>query len=1194
MYSPHEIDRGGGRRRGGGGERNAFPGPYSHHPSAAGRFPYGGSAPGGRNLLASTPVSSTAQVATEESFSLVPGTFLSFAAIIRLAPDLVDEIQRVEAQGGAARIKFDSHQNNPSGNVFDVGGKEFRFTWSPEMGELCDIYEEDQNGEDGDWLLVESGRPWRKLNVRRILDESTKNHLKMISEEAKRNLESQKAIVLDPGNPSVKSRVKELASDEVSPLKTLKQKKEPPFKKQKVESPQAGGPPKDVHKYGFPSTTPVKGRLSTSPVPSAPDQSDPIASPSATGNLNNVQAIAQDPMAIQESFKENVVSSVREIPSRAFGGVQGTTGFTGNQSAMSTDLQDLLITLLKEKPNGMSIKALEKAVGNTIHSSVRKIEPILKKIATFQASGQYLLKPGVEVEKIIQRSFAETGSSPGDNSCKMTDPEDNHGAVPGQPHSCLTKNFPAGDFEEQAFSESTKYGEHTNLVEKIEITQHSSAHLCDKKGSVNSEGQAGSSSNTGNDSDKDSNRSDSDSPRRTSSTSPEGSGSVSSSDSDSGSSYDSKEGSDVDVDIITIGDEKEPNHSGINEKQDSHGSQDVEIEDLPDNNQEAEQTTVVVSATNADVKSVEKYQHTSPDHKHQDMFNGRENIVSDDIWHEQLDGSEKSRGKYKRAADTNHLEEDSHHLKRSKAGILAQSSKHGHRAPHFSGNQYKISPGRLNQKHYKSLDSQMPNMYNSYSVKSDLQKGYNYATPEKTIAEMQQSSRRSAAWSHDTETADRSGKHADSLGRCVKYQEQSVLTHGLPKQKDKFHRVTPDEIGNSSEKSNRKVKESGRRNGQPMPWESEYRKYGDHVKKFNMEVHLLNSQIMGSSLKASDRGHSINAGRSSLVNGRCGMLHRELSDLEFSELRKPFPKKPGGDKKQFERKGSFKQWDTKGGNSDTWNAHLGREKPAGPPNLDAGKPSTPNLRAGVPGNLKGSSKRWPPYPYTEDPLRPLRTLAQSHLQNSAAEMRSLSNKAPNISHQAIEGEQIGIKGYGDTHKSSHVRTQHHDSKQELAPCSVKRNKSQNSNASADATDRRKGDSLNKGHNGDSKRRKSSDEDNLYSKYERDEPELKGPIKDFSQYKEYVQEYQEKYDSYCSLNNILEGVRKDFEKLGRDLISAKGRDMVRYQNIVDQLRERYRHCGPRHMRLKKIFLVLHEELKNLKQRIKYFAEPYIND
>lgn len=73
--------------------------------------------------------------------------------------------------------------------VIDVGGKEFRFRWSQENGDLSDIYEERQSGEDGNGLLVESGSAWRKLNVQRILDESTTSRVKKLSEEAERKKE---------------------------------------------------------------------------------------------------------------------------------------------------------------------------------------------------------------------------------------------------------------------------------------------------------------------------------------------------------------------------------------------------------------------------------------------------------------------------------------------------------------------------------------------------------------------------------------------------------------------------------------------------------------------------------------------------------------------------------------------------------------------------------------------------------------------------------------------------------------------------------------------------------------------------------------------------------------------------------------------------------------------------------------------
>ncbi|MCH95244.1 dentin sialophosphoprotein-like, partial [Trifolium medium] len=67
---------------------------------------------------------------------------------------------------------------------------------------------------------------------------------------------------------------------------------------------------------------------------------------------------------------------------------------------------------------------------------------------------------------------------------------------------------------------------------------------------------------------------------------------------------------------------------------------------------------------------------------------------------------------------------------------------------------------------------------------------------------------------------------------------------------------------------------------------------------------------------------------------------------------------------------------------------------------------------------------------------------------------------------------------------------------------------------------------------------------------------------------------------------------EFGKLGVDLENAeRSGNQDRYDDIAAQIRESYRRCGSRHMRLKKIFLVLHEELLSTKQRIKDFADWY---
>ncbi|GAB4842435.1 hypothetical protein Ancab_012407 [Ancistrocladus abbreviatus] len=1203
MYSgSHKFGRGGGAGgRGGGGKRNVFSVPPPHRPSSSGggRLSLGGSAPRSRNPSVSAQSSGAAQVAVEETFSLLPGNPLSFAAIIRLAPDLVDEIKRVEAQGGAARIKFDSNPNNSSGNVIDVGGKEFRFTWSGETGGLCDIYEERQGSEDGNGLLVESGCPWRKLNVQRVLDESTKNHVKMRSEEAERKHKSRKAIVLEPGNPSMKSQAKALAAVEVSPWKAFKQKKEPPFKKHKVEPPQASAPPKGVHKSGIPSVT-VKGKLSTSPLPSPPNQSMSTASPSAI-NGNKSQAIAEDAMPVPITAKESVFSSERELPNQAFGGVQETTGYKGNQAAMPTDLQNVLVALLKEKPNGMSLKALEKAVVDPFPNSARMIEPILKKIATFQAPGRYLLKPGVELER-LKKSFSESGSSPEDNHHKMPVPEENHSAASAPLDVAFTEKSPAEDLEEQMPLDSSKYGEQAKLVEKIDMPQHSQDPFGDKKGFDNSVGQPGSSSDSGSDSDSDSDSSDSGSDSgsqsRSRSRSPMESGSGSSSDSDSDSSSNSKEGSDIDVNIMTSDDEKEMKHSGIAEKEDGHGSEAVEIgKDLSGDNEGAD----VDLSPNTDSKSVGKIEPSSLYHeKHQvhqniDVVNNRDNIVTDGFGHEQLDSSERSKGNSKGGADVMHLEENSEHVKCSKTGNSAPyiiSEHQGSHGPAFAGSPERSSPDGLNDDHYDGRNIQMPNRYDrNDNMESGLQRGYGYAGPGKSIVEQQQSGRRASLWSHDPEVVDKSGKHADSWEQGMRHPERSVNTNeGLSKHENILHRQKQDEEGNSNEKTNRKFKDSSH-GKKHLRQESHYRKHNEQVKKFRTEEHFSNSHIE-CSLKASDRA---GVSRSPVVNGKGGMLQRELSDLELGELREPMPDEPEGDKTDFEKKGSFKHSETNEGHSDYWNPDLGKGRPFNKPALDTGKPSSPNIRSGIPRNSEGSSKRRSEDPYIEDPLRPNRAV-QSNLRQSMVEVRSLSNKAADIRQEAAESQQTDMEGYGETHKKPHVRTQHQDLTQELPSNSVKGNKSLKSSSLTEAIDRRRDLSSNEARNGDRKRSESSSNENSsYSKYEKEEPELKGPIKDFLQYKEYVQEYQEKYDSYLSLNKILEGYRDEFEKYGRDLESAKvHKDMERYHNIVAQLRASYRQCASRHKRLKKVFVVLHKELKNLKQRIKVFAEPYLKD
>lgn len=113
---------GGGRGGGGGVGKRNIPSPFQpppihrSSPASAGRLPVGGAgAPRNRGVSSSSGAPDGG--GAEETFSLVTGNPLNFAMIIKLAPDLVEEIKRVEAEGGAARIKFDANAKNSPGNV---------------------------------------------------------------------------------------------------------------------------------------------------------------------------------------------------------------------------------------------------------------------------------------------------------------------------------------------------------------------------------------------------------------------------------------------------------------------------------------------------------------------------------------------------------------------------------------------------------------------------------------------------------------------------------------------------------------------------------------------------------------------------------------------------------------------------------------------------------------------------------------------------------------------------------------------------------------------------------------------------------------------------------------------------------------------------------------------------------------------
>lgn len=1216
-----------GRGGGGSGAKRNIHAPPIGRPTPTARMSMG-SAPRGRggptSAAASSPSTSSLQV--EESFSLVRENPLNFGMAIKLAPDLVEEIKRVEAQGGTARIKFGA---NASGNVIHVGDKTFKFTWSREPGDLCDIYEERRSGDGENGMLVESGGTWRKLNVERELDESTKNHVKRRSEEAERKLKSRKAIVLEHQNPSMKNQMKAFAASESNQWRNFKNRKEPPFKKPKSET-TSGGPPKSVYKPGLPTTTLSKGRLSAvSPLSSQSEQLGPSTSPLGSVDLVKGHTVVSDFSATQNLTK--VSSSEKELANRRNSNINEKSKHNRNIEAKPADLRSLMISqLLEHQSTGMSLKALEKAIGDAIPNSTWKMEPILKQIANYQAPGRYVLKPGMEMDGF--KKLPQSGSSPEINRDQSPAPQ-KFDQLPAQDPS-IPMGTAANNEEPGELNLTPAHT--TDITENVDTVQKSPENLSDKNVSNNSEGMAGSSSDSGSDSDSESDSSDSGSDSgshsKSKSRSPVGSRSGSSSDSDTDASSSSKQASDEDVDIMTSDDNKEsklklqdPDPTASrnpvlwsnldnedvdivnSENQDNHVSDVIEIDiekDSPEGVHGGEMLEPNHLFGNKEGgEPIEGIKPSSANHYEQQerrvsekkTYDDGGSVVNDGFKHGQSGTQGRSsKGNSKRRSDDKHSDERTHSKKRSKSKNSIEPVA-GTINSLFGESPCNSSPDRPLQ----GPDKQPADLMEDRTTRNDtnypdLQTGPNQAI-YRPVSDSQQPAKRSSEARVGTEAPageKRSGKH-NSLDRGVKYSERSLqISEGLQMQKG-FTTEARSDDGLVNER--RLLKSTGLGDKHAPILES-------HNKKSEMtgkvkEIGPSSNSYRGYSPKDNNPN---TADRSPVMNGRSGLLRREHSDLELGEFREPFHEETPASKKQFERKSSFKHLENKQMDAEYWNSDFSGGKTSNKTPADLGKLSSPNSENAISSIPDGPYKRKSQDNYVDDLTKPHHRSSRpldlhhqprgdlNYQQNTIPEMCGKTRFA-----EAGMGQSASVEAYGETSRKMPTNSteQQHDPVRGVGvdPRATKHSKKQKPKMTGVSNDRRI-NALTGSNDGRQKKKLSSSDEtsSSFTKFEKEEPDLKGPIRDISQYKEYVKEYQEKYESYCSLNKILESYRDDFSKLGKDLEAYKGRDMKRYNDILEQMRSSFRQCGEKHKRLKKIFVVLYEELKHLKQMIKDYA------
>ncbi|KAG8073763.1 hypothetical protein GUJ93_ZPchr0006g45174 [Zizania palustris] len=1128
----------------------------------------------------------------EEAFSLESSGPPAFAAIIKLTPDLVDEIRRAEESGRGARIKFNPNMYNSSDNIIDVGGKEFKFTWASEHG-LCDIYEERHSGEDGNGLLLESGSVWRKMNVQRILDESAKNLVKMRSEEAERLSKSRKSIVLDPANPSVKNQAKSMAAAAVEGnmrRMNWKQKKEF-FKNNKAA---VIAPTKSVSKVKLSNRMP-KGNFSTSPALS-PEQPGPsIPSFPAGSDANNEVIIPLDPFDLNKDENSKVEKST---PNRMYQGInRRASAVSASIDDNTTELRSLLISVLSENPKGMNLKALEKAATDAFPNASQKIESIVKTIANFQASGRYLLKPRLDAERSKRRASG-SGISINDN---------------------IEEGAPSLKMDEEG-APSLKMDD-PDMFERIDIGGSPVSAAQDQKVNNESDGKAGTSSESGSDSDSDSESSGSDSGSQSRSAA---SGSGSSSDSDSDASSSSKEESDEFVDI-TNDDDKGESHrkvadelkltspprdftalDGDDEQIDigtnleyQSTSPQIDLNNFNHNNDETAYTAVPTDSFNAshldkppEIPGSKNTVNTSIDPSRIDSKYAANEMSYDDLLARIIEKGSKP--KLKRCSGNENSSTIPEGAKRAKddiySGATSSVSEHRQTLPPDKHVNDRLSKetGNVSWDAHSDLRAQdsSPAVKGRPLASGNIQK-INQSPNVLNQTMHSERTQEKIEKSISKKKADKMQKPWNSLdanhGKVLHAEDQYVnfgdsddsatrkrARHGVLQVEDKLLKHSKDaNIDANSMMSAKSAKGNvGFDDIKPFPVSNENNDDPSNLQRNNAERSPLGKKV----------------------------LQRELSDLELGEFRETsLENETVRTRKQFERNSSSKSIDGKLANVENSFPSTANRKAAQSTSHDQRKPSPQEFGFGGNINQEGFPKKTPGYDFGNN---------RSQQRGNALQSQQLPKADNPVLEIALHPDQPGEKqGKREAWIVQCGMLDHVDSKKKKSTPKLLQNGSRNAIGSrtqksispAENEERSRNNFLIENETSRKRRESSSDEDNLFfSKYDKDEPELKGPIKDFSQYKDYVQEYNEKYEVYSYLNSQIEKTQSEFLKIQEDLNVAKERNKDLYYNILERLRDMYHESGTRHKLMKKVFLLLHEELQTTKRRIKDFAEAYSNE
>nr|XP_025880127.1 dentin sialophosphoprotein-like isoform X2 [Oryza sativa Japonica Group] len=1026
-------------------------------------------------------------------------------------------------------------------------------------------------------------------------------------------LRGARSIVLDPANPSVKSQAKSMAAAAVEGnMRRMNWKQKKEFYKKNPAAVIA--PTKSVSKVKLSNSVP-KANFSTSPALS-PEQPGPSIPSVPTGSDVNNEVITPFDLNKDENSKVE-----KSTPNRVS---QGTSRRASVVSASTDDntneLRSLLISVLSENPKGMNLKGLEKAVADVFPNASKKIDSIIKNIAIFQAPGRYLLKPGLEAES-SKRSIDDNTEEAGP-SLKMDDPDIFERIdIGGSPVSAARDEKVNNDSDGKAGSSSESGSGSDSDSESSDSGSDS--------GSQSRSAASGSGSSSDSDSDA-------------SSSSKEGSDAFVdiTSDDDKGGAHrkaaDELKLSSLPRDLTALDGDDELIDIGTNLDYKS-ASPHIDLNNFNDNNNESAYTAVPTDSFDAshlekppEIPGSKNMVNTSIDPSRIDSKYAANEMSYEDLFGDPLAPSSENLPKEETSQSTKH------HGSRRKS-VSKDGSNHGQDRINEKGAKPKLKRCSANENSSVMSGSAKRAKADYLGTTSSLSEQRQTLPLDKHVNEKLSKETGNVSWdahsdlhAHDSSPAVKV-RHLASGNLQKINQSPNVLNQAMHSER------TQDKVEKSiSKKKADKVQKPwnsldgnlGRVSHAEDPYanfddsdDSATRKkarYGgtqveDKMLSRSKDANIdVNSMVSAKSAKGNvgydgvmpfpdsneSNGQPSNLQRNNAESSPHGkkVLQRELSDLELGEFREAsLENETGRAKKQFERNSSSKSLDGKLANVDNSIPSMANRKGSLSSSQDQRKPSPREFGIGGNINQEGFPKKASGYDFDNNRPQQRGNVPQSQ------QLSKPDNPVPVV---ILHPDQPGEKpGKRETRVQVGMLDQVGPKKIGKTTPKLPQNGSRNAIGSrtqksispAENEERSRNNSLIENDASRKRRDSSSDEDNLFfSKYDKEEPELKGPIKDFSQYKDYVQEYTEKYKVYSYLNIQIEKTRSEFLKVQEDLNVAKERDKDLYYNIMERIRDMYHESGTRHKLMKKVFSLLHEELQTIKRRIKDFADSYSNE